>query len=458
VGGLELDSLSGSIVPTESEPGTYEVIFTTQGRCPTVTTTEVIIVPLAQPGSAVENTDICITEPSVELSDFIEDEDEGGVFTNADNEEVPSAFNPEIAGSFEFTYTVQSEPCQDQSESVTINVIGEPVSGEVVENNVICEDATEIVLPAFLEGEQGNGQWLDADGNMVPDTVSVGSPGQVNYTYAVSNDACGERTTEVPINIIAQPNSGEALSETTVCVGEDLGLMNYLSGADLDGFWTNENGNAIEDNYSFEEAGSFVLTYTVENVPCEPSSTEVTFEAFQGSNSGTADNPNGVCTNEPAFNLISLLSGADGDGIWMDSDSNEVSGIFEPESSGVFDYTYSVSSPECENINTEVTVSVSDAFCTDNTVIVPEGFSPNDDGIGDQWIINALEQFPGNRLLVFNRWGNKVYSAQPYTNDWDGKAQSGVNANEPLPVGTYYYVLNLGDGSGPRKGYIYINR
>ncbi len=89
---------------------------------------------------------------------------------------------------------------------------------------------------------------------------------------------------------------------------------------------------------------------------------------------------------------------------------------------------------------------------------VPEMFTPNGDGVNEFFEIKNLDNYPENRILILNRWGNTLYEASPYLNDWDGKAHYGVKAgNGLLPVGTYFYVLNLGDGSPVQKGYIYLS-
>ena len=87
-------------------------------------------------------------------------------------------------------------------------------------------------------------------------------------------------------------------------------------------------------------------------------------------------------------------------------------------------------------------------------------FSPNDDGVNDFFVIDCINQYTNNTLEIFNRWGNRVYKKKGYNNTWDGVStgRATVNAGEKLPVGTYYYVLDLGDGSKPKKGWIYINR
>ncbi len=90
---------------------------------------------------------------------------------------------------------------------------------------------------------------------------------------------------------------------------------------------------------------------------------------------------------------------------------------------------------------------------------VPEGFSPNDDSINDLFVIRGIKNYPKNEIVIYNRWGEKVYEAAPYENLWDGKTSKGllIGGND-LPVGTYFYILDLGDGSNVLKGAIYLNR
>jgi len=90
---------------------------------------------------------------------------------------------------------------------------------------------------------------------------------------------------------------------------------------------------------------------------------------------------------------------------------------------------------------------------------IPEGFSPNGDGTNDLFVIRGIANYPNNTFVIFNRWGNKVYEASHYQNTWDGRSIFGlrVGGNE-LPIGTYFYVLDLKDGSSIFKGTIYLNR
>lgn len=92
-------------------------------------------------------------------------------------------------------------------------------------------------------------------------------------------------------------------------------------------------------------------------------------------------------------------------------------------------------------------------------IMVPEVFSPNWDGKNDVLIINGIFAYKGNKLQIFNRWGVLVYEATDYQNNWSGtnEKEEFVLGNE-LSVGTYFYTLDLNDGSDVLKGYIYLTR
>ncbi len=87
-------------------------------------------------------------------------------------------------------------------------------------------------------------------------------------------------------------------------------------------------------------------------------------------------------------------------------------------------------------------------------------FSPNGDGVNDVFKIVCITRYPNNVLKVYNRWGNIVFEQRNYNNSWDGTSngRATITSDKKLPEGTYYYVLDLGDGSKPRQDWLYINR
>jgi gliding motility-associated-like protein/uncharacterized repeat protein (TIGR01451 family) len=90
---------------------------------------------------------------------------------------------------------------------------------------------------------------------------------------------------------------------------------------------------------------------------------------------------------------------------------------------------------------------------------IPGGFSPNDDGYNDLFEIPGLEEYLGNHLMIFNRWGNKVYEQTNYDGSWNGipNVRGTVVGQEKVPAGTYYFILDLNRlNVKPITGYITI--
>ncbi|MEN9370632.1 MAG: hypothetical protein RI952_1497, partial [Bacteroidota bacterium] len=96
------------------------------------------------------------------------------------------------------------------------------------------------------------------------------------------------------------------------------------------------------------------------------------------------------------------------------------------------------------------------------TLFIPSGFSPDGDGTNEQFVIPGLENYPTNKLEIFNRWGNKVFEMSPYNNSWTGSASNTgglVIGDGVLPNGTYFYVLDFGvNNVTPVTGYIVIKK
>lgn len=80
---------------------------------------------------------------------------------------------------------------------------------------------------------------------------------------------------------------------------------------------------------------------------------------------------------------------------------------------------------------------------------VPTGISPNGDGVNDTWIIENIEKINGNKITVFNQWGNKVFEAENYQNDWSG---------DGLADGTYFFIIEFTNGLSSINGYLMVLR
>jgi gliding motility-associated-like protein len=76
-------------------------------------------------------------------------------------------------------------------------------------------------------------------------------------------------------------------------------------------------------------------------------------------------------------------------------------------------------------------------YCLD----IPGGISPNGDNSNDTWTINGLDQYPDVKVLIFDRWGQKVFTGDATNPTWNGTYEG-----KELPTADYYYIIELGNG------------
>ncbi|MFN0256641.1 MBG domain-containing protein [Pedobacter ureilyticus] len=79
--------------------------------------------------------------------------------------------------------------------------------------------------------------------------------------------------------------------------------------------------------------------------------------------------------------------------------------------------------------------------------------TPNGDGKNDYLIIRNIDMYPNSEIRIFDIAGRMVYSKKAYDNSWDGTFNG-----SPLAKGTYYYIIDFGDGKARRKGFVSIVR
>lgn len=134
---------------------------------------------------------------------------------------------------------------------------------------------------------------------------------------------------------------------------------------------------------------------------------------------------------------------------WAPSTGLSNATILSPTATPVSDTYYTlkaVNEDGCSNSD-EVFVHVL------KTPLIPNAFSPNHDGINDTWQITYLNSYPGCVVQIFNRYGQIVFQSVGYSKPWDGTYNG-----QPLPVGTYYYVIDTKRITRKLSGYVAILR
>ncbi|SEO20994.1 gliding motility-associated C-terminal domain-containing protein [Mucilaginibacter gossypiicola] len=134
--------------------------------------------------------------------------------------------------------------------------------------------------------------------------------------------------------------------------------------------------------------------------------------------------------------------------LWSPADGLDDPTKQNPVASPTDDITYTLKATSgigCGSAFTSVFVRVY------KKIVIPTTFSPNGDGLNDNWDIEALSTYPQCSLNVFNRNGQKVYASTGYDKPWNGAYKGYV-----LPSGTYYYVIDLKSGAPLLSGWVLI--
>lgn len=264
------------------------------------------------------------------------------------------------------------------------------------------------------------------------------------YTAEISDANGCTSTVEMEVDFIL---------EITASAGDDLALCQSVLPFDLIGlsegadvfFWSDEAGGQLSSDAFLTldglEPGVYIFLFQAANGICTASDTvEVEILPLPEADAG------------PDFDVfieeVFMLGG-------NPTSPTAVSYEWSPSALGDFDS----SAPNPTGFLTESTtfvLTVTDengCVAIDSvrvsiipSVVISSGFTPNDDGVNDVWIIDNIELFSNSLVSVFNRWGQLVYRQRAYNagNAWDGTYEG-----SQLPIGTYYYTIELNDPRFP---------
>ncbi|MES2809038.1 MAG: PKD domain-containing protein [Bacteroidota bacterium] len=199
------------------------------------------------------------------------------------------------------------------------------------------------------------------------------------------------------------------------------------------------NGNTFDPTVS--GVGNFTINcvYTGNNTPC---TTTTTFNIIVGSPVVTLPASVGLLEGKS----MQLNPNVTGTGTnltfsWSPTIGVSDATVRNPVFSPTQDTRYTLEVISGGGCKTSATVMVNVL----KTPVIPNAFTPNNDGINDTWNIQYLSTYAGATVEVFNRNGSRVYFSNGYSKPWDGTTNGSA-----LPVGVYYYVIN------PRNGRLAI--
>jgi gliding motility-associated-like protein len=115
---------------------------------------------------------------------------------------------------------------------------------------------------------------------------------------------------------------------------------------------------------------------------------------------------------------------------------------------------------KCISEPLETSITLTACYVTPDGLAIPDGFSPNGDGVNDTFKILDIEYlFPNFSIEIFNRYGNILFKGNINKPDWDGKNSNSSFIDGDAATGVYFYIINYNkDNFSPRQGQLYLNR
>ncbi len=235
----------------------------------------------------------------------------------------------------------------------------------------------------------------------------------------VRNDACGRKTG----GVFDVQLSGETLKE---------GYPNQIW------TWTDSLGNVISD-FPGELGSVGKGTYTLTVVDVHGCIATKIFKILDSAGEALPPGINGTTLCLPGTVNLSIINPNPKfkyklyDSTQSTEIAENAAGIFQVKVTHTTKYYATTIDGLCESDETPVTVTV-----IAPGVIIPNTFTPNGDGINDYWDIPHIYDFPGAEISIFNRDGQLVFHSIDYSHPFNGNYNG-----KKLPVGTYYYLIDL---------------
>jgi gliding motility-associated-like protein len=341
---------------------------------------------------------------------------------------------------------ISSVNCRVYSQPLTINVNPLPVVPPIPPQTV-CEGYA-------LKLEATGGVSYTWSGPSLPPTsqnpliINNVSPANAGtYTViALSDSGCAAAPVQAIVKVLPKVVPGISGS-VALCAGETTQLK--ASGG-LYYKWTPSTGlsNDTIPNPIANPLQTTTYTAHIGNGGCSDSSKSVTVTI----------NQNPVANAGSSLKIFEgqsiLLQGAiQGDNItgfyWTPATFLDDPLSLTPIATPTDDITYTLTavSQTCGTATSSVFVRVY------KKIIIPNTFSPNNDGINDRWNIDALVTYPESSITIFSRYGQQVYQSTGYAKPWDGTFNG-----SPLPQGTYYYIIDLKNNTPKLAGWVLIVR
>ena len=400
----------------------------------------------------------------------------------------PSLANTTITGltigqSYPLVWSLSNGACMNYSMDTTIVSVGGTAeladAGDTIH---ICSNSiAKLNAKAPIAGSTG--KWTQAaaqaqlgvsilnPNNPKSDITGLQSGNSYVFTWSLSNAGCKDYSSDVAVvSVSMKDGKAFAGADFAACGEGNVALKGNAAPITGFGKWTsltpNVNINAPNNAQTTAlnvPAGTHQFVWSVGNAGCGFYSRDTVVVTFQNAAKATDDTftipyaqvsklnvvANDVVANDYIIKIKTLaIHGT------VQLSPNKGTLLYKPTQgyAGSDLFSYQICNSTCPDVCTDANVDLTIGSDTDCTI--PNIFTPNNDGTNDYFEIPCLAtaKYPKSSVIVVNQWGNEVFKASPYQNNWEGTYDG-----QALPAGTYYYIIDLGDGQ-LKKGFLILER
>jgi gliding motility-associated-like protein len=322
--------------------------------------------------------------------------------------------------------------------------------GQPQANLTICaDDSTQLASIASssdwdyqweVRFPAGTGNWATIPGatknNLTVSTALVADDAE--YRLRITNDYCSHTTSELLVTVVALPNVSVAPADSlALCAGDSV--LVGVTGSSTSYLWTFPGGSFSGASFYAKTPGTYVVAGTNAN-GCTAYDTLKVYFFTVNANAGP---------DQTVLPGSTVQLAAQGGALyyWYADVPTYFSDPYNPNAQTVptQDTTMYVvevlNSYGCFDTDTMMVYLFDPASLVPDLSGVMNVITPNGDGYNDFFDVSEVVRADSCDLMIFDRWGAKVFEQKKYVTGWDGRS----NGGDPLPDGTYYYILTCSD-------------
>lgn len=337
------------------------------------------------------------------------------------------------------------------SVCVTVNPI--PTSDFTISDTSICGGDSTTFTYTGTATSQATYNW-DFDGNSAsgqgPHTHSFSGSGQKTVSLSVQENGCKSTTTKKTLSVHPYPSVSFFPDPVKTCIGDSISFINQTSPATSTwkwGFGDGAGSTQESPSHMYTAPGTYnVSLVATTDYGCVDSLTNIPITIYPkpvaAIDTTWIDYANWRIQFDDVSDPGSATSSITN---WLWDFGSDASPSSSTSNSAVVEYT------NMNNYTVKLLVT-NNHGCSDSTTMkitiyqleIPNVITPNADDVNDKFVINAIDSdvLKNVTLIIYNRWGKKVYENPNYDNEWDG---------DNLAEGTYYYILRFTSPRGEEE-------